>query len=272
MAVHRLSVATGLGLRQYLRNPLLIILLVIMPPSFITLSFIVTPDVGAIVGLTEDGQTLQRDVGMVNLHGAIMVPITTAFLGGLLGLFVMLNSREADRRLVNVGYPLGGLLAVRLAIIAGFSVFITVLSVGVTLIDFEPDQLGLFVVINLISTLQYAFLGAIIGTFLSPMAGTYLVFFAPMIDIGVIQNPMFPRETLAWWTKFLPGYGPMEVLLDASFTEHFDTSAELGVSILYLAVLGGFGFLAFWRAIVPRHRASHPSGADPSAARDPMPA
>ena len=254
MLTSSLAVATGLGLRQYLRNPLLVVLLLILPPSFITLSFVVTPDVGAVVGLNEDGRALQRDVGMVDLHGAIMVPITAAFLGGLLGLFVMLNSREADRRLVNAGYSLGGLLAVRLLIIAGLSLFITLLTVGVTLVDFEPDQIGLFVLVNLVSTLQYAFLGAIVGTLLSPMAGTYLVFFAPMIDIGVIQNPMFPRETLTWWAKLLPGYGPMEVLLDASFTAGFDTGPQLATLLLYLAVLAVLGFLAFWRVTVP-HRA-----------------
>ena len=252
MAVNHLTVATGLGIRQYLRNPLLVILLVILPPAFITLSFVVTPDVGAIVGLSEDGEMIQRDVGMVDLHGAIMVPITTAFLGGLLGLFVMLNSREADRRLVSAGYPVAGLLAVRLAIIAGLSVFITVLAVAVTLVDFVPDQFVLFVIANLISTLQYAFLGAIVGTFLSPMAGTYLVFFAPMIDLGVIQNPMFPRETLAWWTKLLPGHGPMEVLLDASFTAGFDTGTDLGLSLAYLAIVVGLGFAAFHKVTAIR--------------------
>lgn len=252
MAVDHLALATGLGIRQYLRNPLLVVLLAILPPAFITLSFVVTPDVGAVVALAEDGQTVRQDVGMVDLHGAIMVPITTAFLGGLLGLFVMLNSRDADRRLVSAGYPVAGLLTVRLAIIAGFSVFITLLSVAVTLVDFTPDQLGLFLGANLISALQYAFLGAIVGTFLSPMAGTYLVFFAPMIDLGVIQNPMFPGETLAWWTKLLPGYGPMEVLLDASFTNGFDTGTELGISLAYLALVAGLGFVAFHKVTAIR--------------------
>lgn len=243
----RITKTISLGLHECLRSPLLVVLLIILPPSFITLSFVVTPDVAAIVELTEDDVTVTRDVGMADLHGAIMVPITTAFLAGLVGLFMMINARHADRRLVNSGYPLVGILAARLTIVAILGVAITVLATAVTLIDFRPDQLGVFLGINLISALHYAFIGAIVGTVASPMAGTYLTFFAPMIDIGVIQNPMFPRGALAWWAKLLPGYGPMEVLLDASFTQHFDTTSGLLVAVGYLAAVAAISYGAFWK-------------------------
>ncbi len=177
----------------------------LLPPAFITLSFIVTPDAALTVRVPEGGTTLEPDVGMADLHGALMVPMTVAFLAGILGLFVMLSSREADRRLVSAGYPLGRLLAVRLGIVAGMTLVITLIAVGVTLIDFRPPQLGMFFLVNLLSALHYAFLGAVVGTFLSPMSGTYLMFFVPMIDIGLIQNPMFPRDAVAWWAQLLPG-------------------------------------------------------------------
>jgi hypothetical protein len=75
------------------------------------------------------------------------------------------------------------------------------------------------------------------------------MFFAPMIDIGLIQNPMFPRESVDWWVKLLPGYRPMDVLLDVSFTPSFDELSALLVSLLYLAALAALGLLAFRRAI-----------------------
>lgn len=246
------AVAALLGVRQYLRNSLFIVLLVALPPSFITLSFIVTPDVPAIVAVPEGDATLTPDVGMVNLHGAVMVPITASFLSGMLGMFVMVSSRGADRRLVGAGFPLARLLLVRLGIIATFSVLITLISVAVTLLDYRPDQLGFFLLVNLVSALQYAFLGALVGTFLSPMSGTYLMFFAPMIDVGLVQNPMFPRDSLAWWVQALPGYAPMEVLLDVSFSERFDSAGALAVALLYLVVLALFGLVAFWRIIAVR--------------------
>jgi hypothetical protein len=252
MGIRGTAVATGLGVRQYLRNSLFVVLLVLLPPSFITLSFIVTPEVPAIVSVPEGERTLTPDVGMVNLHGAVMVPITAAFLSGLLGMFVMLSSRGADRRLVSAGYPLGQLLAVRLGIIGALSAAITLIAVGVTLLDYRPQQLQWFLVVNLVSALQYAFLGALVGTFLSAMSGTYLMFFAPMIDVGLVQNPMFPRDSVAWWVQVLPGYAPMEVLLDVSFSERFDSAGALGVALAYLAGLSLLGLIAFWRVTAPR--------------------
>jgi len=251
----RLTVATVLGLRQYLRNSLFVVFLVILPPAFITLSFAVTPHAPAVVSVPERGATLTPDVGMVRLHGAVMVPITVSFLAGILGLFVMLGSREADRRLVAAGYPVARLLLVRLGIIATLTTFITLLAVAVTLIDFRPPQLGMFVLINLVSALQYALLGAIAGTFLSAVTGTYLMFFAPMIDVGIVQNPMFPRDAVSWWVQLLPAYAPTDVLLDASFTDSFDATGRLLVSLLYLALLAALALLAFWCVVSPRSRA-----------------
>jgi hypothetical protein len=245
----QLATATAMGLRQHLRNALFVVLLVGLPVAFITLSFARTPDVPFAITVHEGGAAVSAPVGMRDLHGAIMVPMTVSFLAGILGMFVMIVSREGDRRLVRAGFPALNLLLARLVVIAGLSLAITAVSVLVTLVDFRPEQLGLFFLVNLVSALQYAFLGAAVGMFLSPMSGTYLMFFAPMIDIGLIQNPMFPRESVDWWVRLLPGYRPMDVLLDVSFTPSFDELSALLVSLLYLAALAALGLLAFRRAI-----------------------
>jgi len=246
----QIATATTMGLRQHLRNPLFVALLIVLPIAFITLSFARTPDVPFAVAVIEDGQTVAAPVGMRDLHGAIMVPMTVSFLAGILGMFVMVVSREGDRRLVRAGFPALNLLLARLMVIAGLSLAITTVSVLVTLLDYRPEQLGLFFLVNLVSALQYAFLGAAVGMFLSPMSGTYLMFFAPMIDIGLLQNPMFPREAVAWWVKVLPGYWPMEVMVDVSFTGSFDQLSALLWALLYLSAVAVLGLLAFRRAIV----------------------
>jgi hypothetical protein len=189
-------------------------------------------------------------VGMRNLHGAIMVPMTVSFLAGILGLFVMIVSREGDRRVLRAGLPARTLLLSRLAVIAAFSTAITVVSVAATLPAFVPEQLALFFVVNLVAALQYAFLGAAVGLFLSPMSGTYLMFFTPMIDVGLLQNPMFPRDEVAWWVQALPGYWPMEVLVDVAFTPDFDRVEALLAALIYLAAMALVGLAAFRRAIV----------------------
>ncbi|MGB3683965.1 MAG: hypothetical protein WA990_15925 [Rubrobacteraceae bacterium] len=246
--VQQALTAATLGVKQHLRNALFVVLLVLLPPAFITLSFLVTPEVPFAVTVPEGGQTITERLNMARLHGAIMVPITVTLLSGLLGLFVMLSSREADRRLVAAGYPGPLLLAVRLAMVAGMSVLITLISVGVSLIDFRPEKPGLFLLANLIAALHYGFIGAIIGTFLSALGGTYLVFFIPMIDLGVVNDPMFTGGNVSGWATLLPGYTPMKVLLDVSFTGGFDTGRELAVALVYLVVLAALATFAFWRA------------------------
>ncbi len=244
--------AVVMGMKQYLRNPLSLILMVALPPTFITLSFIVTPDQPLVLSIPEGAGRIATSVGTVNLHGAIMVPITVAFLSGILGLFVMLGAREGDRRLVVAGYSPTLLLTVRLVIVAVISLVITAIAVGVTLVSFRPDQLGLFFLANLISALQYGFLGAIVGTFLSAMSGTYLIFFAPMIDVGVLQSPMFSRENIGLWVKFLPGYAPMEMLMDVSFSTSFNTGSFLLISLVYALAIAVAAGILFDRVVAIR--------------------
>jgi hypothetical protein len=242
-----------MGAKQYLRSPLFIILLIGLPPTFISLSFIVTPDLPFGVNVQEGAGRVPVAVGMADFHGAIMVPITVAFLSGILGLFVMLSARQGDRRLVIAGYSPNLLLVVRLVIVAVMSLVITAISVGVTLISFQPMQLGLFFLANLITALQYGFLGAIAGTFLSAMSGTYLMFFMPMMDVGFAQNPMFDREHAALWVKLLPSYAPMEVLIDGAFTASFDTGIFLLLSLLYCLAIALVAGILFHRVVAIRH-------------------
>jgi len=245
----RFSLAIVMAARQYLRNPLFIILLVGLPPTFITLAFIRTPDAPILLAVPEGTSQLTRVVGMPDLHGAIMVPITVAFLSGILGMFVMFSARQGDRRLVIAGYNPMLLLSVRLVIITLMGVFITVLSVGITLLSWQPEQVALFFVANLFPAIQYGFLGAIAGTYLSATSGTYLMFFLPMIDVGLIQNPMFPRQNVQFWVKLLPDYAPMEILIDTSFSAKFDTGLFLVSAVLYTTVLAAAAGALFRRAV-----------------------
>ncbi len=94
------------------------------------------------------------------------------------------------------------------------------------------------------------------------MSGTYIMFFVPMIDYGFVQNPMFGRESVAWWVRMLPGYGPTEVLVDASFSERFDALHGLVLSLGYVAAAALIAALLFWQVMHARRRPNPvPSGA-----------
>jgi hypothetical protein len=108
--------------------------LLLVPVVLITLSFAVTPATPTPV---EVGGA-SRMIAMVDLHGAIMVPITVAFLGGLAGLFVVLGSAEGDRRLVLAGFRPREVLGARIGMIALAAVLTTAVALTVTAVDFRP--------------------------------------------------------------------------------------------------------------------------------------
>ena len=247
--LRKFVLATLMGVKQFLRTPLFLVLMVILPIVFIIGAFLRTPDAAFAVSVPEGALRQPLAVGMIDLHGAVMVPMTVAFLTGMAGLFVMLGARQGDHRLVVAGYSPEMLLGVRLLLITGVGLLITAVSVGVTLLFFRPEQLGLFFAVNLIQALQYGFLGAIAGTFLSSISGTYLMFFTPMIDVGIIQNPMFGRESVDLWAKMLPGYLPTEALMDVSFSPRFDSAATLALALSYLLATGLVAAILFRRVM-----------------------
>ncbi|MBI5156951.1 MAG: ABC transporter permease, partial [Acidimicrobiia bacterium] len=91
-------IGTGLryAWREYRRNIALWVLLVGLPLFFISLSIAVTPDGPAPVELVENGRRAITILSMSDIHGALMVSITVAFLAGLAVLFVVLGSVEGD--------------------------------------------------------------------------------------------------------------------------------------------------------------------------------
>ncbi|HZK15671.1 MAG TPA: hypothetical protein VFC52_03685, partial [Solirubrobacterales bacterium] len=174
---------------------------------------------------------------MRDLHGAVMVPITVAFLAGLVGLFVVQSALESDRRLVLAGYSPGEAIAPRLAVMVSATLVVLAVSLAVTAIDFVPESWGPFVDGNLLAGLIYGLIGALAGALVGRLGGAYLMFFLPMLDIGVAQNPMFFDGSPQGWATLLPGYGPSRVLIDGAFSQSFDAVGPLVVALLWLAAL-----------------------------------
>lgn len=230
----RASTATRMGFREQLRRPLLLILLVAVPFLFISWSFAITEPNPRLITLPGGEQILTT---MRDIHGAIMVPITVGFLAGLIGLFVVQSALESDRRLVLAGYSPGEAIVPRLAVMVSATLVVLAVSLAVTAIDFIPESWGPFVAGNLLAGLIYGLIGALAGALVGRLGGAYLMFFLPMLDIGVAQNPMFFDGSPQDWATALPGYGPTRVIIDGAFSPSFDAVGPLAVALLWLAVL-----------------------------------
>ncbi|HEX6302086.1 MAG TPA: ABC transporter permease, partial [Acidimicrobiia bacterium] len=174
---------TWTGLRyawkEYRRNIALWVLLVGLPLYFITVSIAVTPDDPAPVELVENGQSSISILSMVDVHGALMVAITVAFLAGLAGLFVVLGSAEGDRRLVLAGFKPRQVLASRLGVITLAALLVSTVSLAVTAAGFQPEVWVTFAAATLAVALTYALIGVVVGPLVGRVGGLYLMFLLP---------------------------------------------------------------------------------------------
>lgn len=240
----------GAGLRHalvdYRRNVAMWVMLAVIPVFFITLSFIVTPDEPALVDIVEGGVASTVILSMLDLHGAMMVPITIGFLAGLAGLFVVQSSLEADGRLVIAGFRPAEVLAVRLGVIGLAVMLTTAVSLLVTAVDFSPSNWGWFIGTNILVAATYGLVGVIVGAVAGGLGGLYLTFLLPFIDIGLAQNVMFSAAPPAWGAV-LPARGAVTVLIDTAFTPSFDQPGSLLLALGWLLALGIVASILFRR-------------------------
>jgi lysylphosphatidylglycerol synthetase-like protein (DUF2156 family) len=232
--------------RQYVRNVLLVSLLIVVPTVFISTSYYTTRATDIEIIVTIAGGRRPIDVWMPDLHGAIMVPIVTAFLAGIAGLFIMLDASRADGRLAIAGVPARTVAATRILLISLFGVAVALLAVGVTVIHNRPEDLFGFAFANLLVALSYGFIGALAFLAVGRLGGAYLMLFVPMIDIGIFQDPMMISGEPPGWMKLLPGFGGTRFALDAAFTERGDDSPALLAALVWavaLALAAAFVFV-----------------------------
>lgn len=249
-ALARLLAGLRYAFREYRRNTVLWVLLVGLPVAFITVSIAVTPDDPAPVELVENGQSTVQILAMSELHGAIMVPITVAFLAGLAGLFVVSGSAEGDRRLALTGFRSGEVLTARLGVIAFAALLTTAVSLAVTAADFVPSNWWPFIAGNLIIALTFGMLGVLLGPLVGRLGGLYLILLLAFIDTGLAQNPMFDLAPPAW-ASYLPAHGAVEVLLDGAFTPAFDQTGGLVLALGWLAGITAAAVVVFRRLAAP---------------------
>lgn len=245
----RVRTATRLMLREQGRRPLLLVLVVALPFFFITRAIASTEELPRRIRLPGGEWTLTT---MREIHGANMAAITVAFLAGLVGLFVMQSARQADRRLVLAGFRPWQALAPRLLVLASAVTIVVVVSVAVTTLSFDAQQWGAFALGTLLVGCIYGLLGALAGAAVSRLSATYLVLFGAMLDIGIVQNPMFGSGSPTGWAVVLPGYGPSRVILDASFSESFHAWGPLAVGLAWTLVLGAGVLAALGRMVSVR--------------------
>lgn len=112
---------------------------------------------------------------------------------------------------------------------------VTVVALSATALVFEPRQWPVYAAANLLVAAVYALLGVVLGPLVGRVAGVFIAFLVPFLDLGLVQSPMLGDPP--GWGHLLPGWGAYQVLSDGAFTAGFDQVTGLAVSAAWLVAL-----------------------------------
>jgi hypothetical protein len=222
-----------MALRDQVRRPLVLILLVLVPAYVITRSIAETLPTPRRIGLP-DGVWVTTT--MKDLHGAGMGGFAIAFCAAVVGVFVMQSALQGDRRLVVAGYRPGETVVARLVVLGLATALVVTVSAVTTALNFTPASWVPLLAALVLLGLIFAAIGALAGAVLDRLAATYLILFLVMVDVGVVQTPMF-NETPGRFAWLLPSYGPSRVMYDGAFSHTFHAWGALVIGIGWLAAL-----------------------------------
>jgi len=229
-----------MGLREFRRTPVLLGLLAVLPVYYIGAFMYIVPDTSLPV--TIDGESLR--VPLADLIAALMTPLTAGLLAGIVGLFVMQSSKEADGRLRLAGFRSRELIVSRVSLLAAGGLLVSGVSLGVVLLGFTPASIPGFIAGTVLAALTYGVFGVIVGVSVDRLSGVYVMLFAPTVDVLLFQNPMATESPR--WVTLLPGYFVTRATMDAAFTTGVDGIQFLG-AVGYFAVLLLVGIVVFYR-------------------------
>jgi len=249
----QLFATTAQGIRDWSRNPVLWVLLVVVPSVFILLADAITPHGSTPIVLNQGGNLVTAILDPARIHAGTMVPIAIGTLSALAGLFLVLDARSGDRRLALAGMRTGPLVAARLTVVSLAALLAAAVSLGAAAFVFDARQWGVYAAANGMVALTYGLVGVILGPLFGRVSGVFVAFIAPFLDLGIGQSPMLRAEP-GTWAHFLPGYGGNRILIDGGLTGGFD---EYGALLIALAWLGGLVVVATMLFRPPRVAASH---------------
>ncbi|MHB1163913.1 MAG: ABC transporter permease [Candidatus Nanopelagicales bacterium] len=241
----RYPAALTSGLREWSRNRMFWVLLILVPAVFILLSDAVTPPGRMALSVVEQGASRVVLVDPADIHAGTMAPSGIAALATLAGLFVILDSRASDRRLAVSGMRAGPIVLARLAMVGIAAATATAAAVVIAATVFTPRNWAAYIAANLLLALVYGSIGVLIGPIFGRVSGVFMAFVIPFLDISISQSPMLRAQPEAW-AQFLPGYGGVRLLLDGVATAGFDETRGLALAAAWaLAALAAAAWLIY---------------------------
>lgn len=239
-------------LDEYARRPLNVVLLLVVPVGFVTLSAGAIADFADVLGGLSDLGTIE----------AATAGWAAALLAGIAGFFHVTGSRDTDRRLAAAGMGassvVGGRLlsALVLAAAASFGALIA-LALRTGIVD-APKVVG----VTILMAITYLGIGATVGSLVrSEINGSLIVVFVWMFD--VFFGPAMGGE--AGIIRLFPLHFPTLVVTDVA-SGHAGPIGDLGISALWAAVMAVVAVVALTATTKPARSAGRRRAAGPRRA------
>ena len=220
-------------LREQIRAPLNLFLLVMVPIFFVLIFASVVGDFAKALG----GDLASQAATSISAGWA------AAFLCGTLGFFQMSSSREADRRLALAGLGPWRAAASRITAAIVLSLIVSVVAYLTLSLSSGVEHPPHAAVAILIYALTYIGIGTLIGAFVrDPLSGSLLVVLVFAVD-AFTSPEMTSNGSLA----VTPSRDAANLLIAAGSGQASSTSDWVGAVGVALAAIG-VAIIAFWLA------------------------
>jgi hypothetical protein len=246
-------------LADYVRNPVNVLLLAVVPMVFVVV----------VAGAMADAAFLLGGPGGPAVQTAT-AGWAAAFLAGVAMYFQTSATRDVDRRVVIAGLPAIRLVAARLLTGGALAVFASAVAIAALALRVGIDSPARVVAGTLMFAAIYIGIGAVVGTLVrNPVNGTVIVLFVWILDVFFgpamgaadrVATRGFPTHFVTLWMVDLP-------------SGHAGRPGDLGWAMVWTvaAVAGAWG-VAVWRThTAGRHtgrlRAGGPIGQTLAASR-----
>jgi ABC-2 type transport system permease protein len=196
--MNRLTTVTRLRVLELARQPLTLLMLLVLPPVVIELYGVAVASFPQLSGLDADPATVGRLTGTL---------FAVAFLAGLVGLFQAISARRGDERLAIAGFPRWALLSTRLLTmlviaVSGATVALATLSYNVAVTAPATAFASL-----VLAALIYGLIGVIVGNLVpKELEGSIVLVFMADVD-NALSSGLFSIDA----TTTLPVLGAVDV-------------------------------------------------------------
>jgi hypothetical protein len=262
----RLALASRLALRDLLRRPLVVVLLVALPALFQAVVVVTTAtrrvdvmvavlhedeaveddDNPLFVDLFDDGR---RDLDQRALSLVFLGVAAVGLLSAFVAFYVVHGRVSADRRLVLAGFSPGELAVSKLLLLASLIALLSLYEAGLVAWLADVRRPGWLYLAFVSAGLVYGSLGLALGALVRhELQGILAIVLLANIDIGWLQNPAYYADSSGrWLIESLPGFFPAQLAVVAALTK----SAVGGVAARAAAIAIGAAVVALvaiaWR-------------------------